>query len=434
MTIATCRTHFVNRMPLGVILTSVALLCTITVPAASAQSFNVIYNFTSSSTGSFPVGTTLSRGGVLYGSGQGGPFEGSCCGGVFSVRRAGTGWVYSPVYAFPLTGNNGGSPGPVTIGPNGSLYAANGNGGNYGGICGQIGCGNVLNFRPPATACTTALCPWSVNVLYSFNNSGTDANMPSPSQNVSFDRNGNLYGTTLFGGPAGDGTVYMLTPSNGGWTETILYSFSGGADGGVPYGGVTLDAAGNVYGTTTAGGTTNNGTVFELSPSGSGWTEKVLYSFQNGSDGSQPSGDLVFDSSGNLYGTASIGGTAGGGTVFELTPSGDSWTFNLIYALAGVNGSFGPIAGPTFDAAGNLYGTTVGDGAFHEGSVFKLTRSGEGWIYSDLHDFTGGNDGEQAYGGVSIDSNGNIYGTAKYGGPNRCSDGASCGVVFEITQ
>jgi uncharacterized repeat protein (TIGR03803 family) len=391
-----------------------------------AQTFSVIHNFTGGGDGWFPIGTTISRGGTIYGSEQGG-----CCGGIFKMQSAGAGWILTPLYMFPSGGPDGVGPGPVTIGPDSSLFATNTSGGITGGQCGQAGCGAVINLRVPPNTSVSALRPWNVNLVYSFA-FANDGAQPGPDQILTFDGAGNMYGTTQFGGATGNGAVFRLVEGDGGWHENVAYSFSARPDGNVPESGVIVDPAGNIYGTTSLGGTANFGTVFELSPSGSGYTEKVLYNFQNGIDGSQPWGELVLDSAGNLYGTASSGGDGNGGTVFQLTPSGGSWSFNLLYAFQG-NGSFGPIAGLTMDAAGNLYGTTAGDGAFGDGSVYKLTRSGGSWTFADLHDFSG-TDGRGPVGGVTLGFNGNLYGTAKSGGAfsgSQCV--AGCGVIWQIT-
>ena len=239
-----------------------------------------------------------------------------------------------------------------------------------------------------------------------------------------FDRAGNMYDTTAVGGN-GNGVVYEMTHSGSGWTEQPLYAFTGTPDGATPYAGLVLDSAGNLYGTTTAGGLFGQGTVFELSPSGSGWTEQVLYNFQGGSDGSFPTGGLIFDQSGNLYGSTNEGGSGGGGTVFELTPSGGGWTYNLLYSFTGNTGC-GPFANLGLDGAGNVYGTTLCDGANNAGNVFELTPSGGGWTYSSLHDFTNGSDGGYPYSNVTFDAAGNLYGTASRGG-------RGVGLVWEIT-
>jgi len=263
-------------------------------------------------------------------------------------------------------------------------------------------------------------------VLYSFSGS-TDGANPGYG-NLTFDQAGNIYGTTFYGGNNNsDGVVYELTPSSGSWTESAIYVFTGGADGANPYSSVIFDQAGNLYGTANAGGAHEYGTVFQLTPSESGWSENTLYAFQGASDGGVPFGGLVFDSTGNLYGATSAGGSGEGGTVYQLTPSGGGWTFGVIASFSGSAYQPGPYNSLTMDAAGNLYGTTKQDGAKGQGSVFKLMPSGGGWILTDLYDFTGGTDGGQPYGSVLIDAKGNLYGTAFEGG----ADGY--GVVWEIT-
>jgi uncharacterized repeat protein (TIGR03803 family) len=161
----------------------------------------------------------------------------------------------------------------------------------------------------------------------------------------------------------------------------------------------------------------------------SGWTENVLYIFGGFEGNRNPNSGLIFDSLGNLYGTTYVGGAGSGGTVFELTPSGGKWIFAPVYNFTGPGG---PRSSLTMDAAGNLYGTTWADGAYGNGSVFKLTASSGGWNYTSLHDFTGGSDGEAPPGGVVLDANGNLYGTTAYGGANGCGY-SGCGVVWEIT-
>jgi uncharacterized repeat protein (TIGR03803 family) len=221
------------------------------------------------------------------------------------------------------------------------------------------------------------------------------------------------------------GTVYELAPSNGGWTENVLWTFSGGNDGGKPAAGVILDDAGNLYGTTQIGGTNGFGSVFQLAPAGSSWLQDTVYSFQNGSDGANPASGLIFDPSGSLYGTATSKGQGGGGTAFKLTPQNGTWAFSVLYAFAGQGGG-GPQANMTMDAAGNLYGTTYKDGAYGSGSAFRLTPSNGGWTYTDLHDFTSGGDGANPVSNTILDADGNLYGTAFAAG--NYGDG----VVFKI--
>jgi uncharacterized repeat protein (TIGR03803 family) len=219
-----------------------------------------------------------------------------------------------------------------------------------------------------------------------------------------------------------------LTPAAGGtWTEKVLWSFGGGTDGILPRDWLIFDAAGNLYGTTTTGGTSSAGTVFELSPSGGGWTEQVLHAF-NGTDGRNPIAGLIFDAAGNLYGTTNQGGTSNLGTVFELTPAaGRTWTEQVLHNFGGGTDGAGPQAGLIFDAAGNLYGTTFSGGSYGGGTVFRLNAQGEVLLQS-----FSGTDGANPVGGLVFDAAGNLYGTTNLGGASSfCSGG--CGTVFEIT-
>ena len=264
-------------------------------------------------------------------------------------------------------------------------------------------------------------------MLYAFRG-GTDGIKPI---GLVFDPAGNIYGTTSAGGAYGGGTAYELTSSGSGWTESVLHSFGGDGDGSVPYKSVMVfDNAGNLYGTTYFGGSNNVGTVFQLTPSGSGWIENVIYSFQGGSDGRYPYSGLIFDQSGNLYGTTTDAGTGGGGTVFELSPSGGGWMYFVLYSFTGPLGySCGPQWALVMDVGGNLYDTTGCDGANNLGNVFKLTKTGGSWTYTSLHDFTGGSNGEYPN-GVALDTSGNLYGTTVNGGTGGTY---GYGVVWEIT-
>ena len=208
---------------------------------------------------------------------------------------------------------------------------------------------------------------WTEKVLYNFG--GTDG--AQPAAGLIFDAAGNLYGTTAFGGTSDKGTVFELTPAGGGtWTEKVLFNFNG-TGGANPQAGLIFDAAGNLYGTTFDGGAYNLGTLFELTPAGGGsWTEKVLHSFGNGTDGSGPWAGLIFDAAGNLYGTTRYGGSYGGGTVFRFSAQSEA----LLYSFSGADGK-NPIAGLVLDAAGNLYGTTELGGASNQGTVFEITNT-----------------------------------------------------------
>src|ERR1035441_332430 len=245
----------------------------------------------------------------------------------------------------------------------------------------SIGLRAVLAIIAATLFVTSTWATAQEKVLHNFNNNGTDGT--NPRAGLIFDAAGNLYGTTENGGTNGVGTVFELTPTaGGGWTETVLYSFCSQAnctDGYQPWAGLIFDAAGNLYGTTVYGGTADTtcsycGTVFELTPNGSGgWTETVLHSFGDGTDGFYPSAGLIFDAAGNLYGTTAMGGTYDypwDGTVFELTPAaGGGWTEKVLYSFGGGTDGYWPEAGLIFDAAGNLYGTTysgVGSGRSEE--------------------------------------------------------------------
>jgi len=354
---------------------------------------------------------------------------------VFRMSHRGSGWIFTPIYSFTNV-PDGWFGNQLTVAADGSLYGST----QYGGILDcedETGCGTVVHVMPPPTVCKTAICPWSEEVLYRFNGYPDGS---APSGNVVLDQAGNVYGVTTYGGTSDAGVIYELTPSGGGWTRNIIYNFQVLEDGGAPFSGLTIDDAGNLYGTTTAGGDASCypsrngcGTVYELARSGSGWTYNVLYAFQSQSqDGFNSLGGVIFDTAGNLYGDTEAGGPNGGGTVFELQPTNGGWNYKLLYGLTGNANTSGANGSMAIDSNGDLYGLTASEGAFGEGNAFKLTASGGNWIYTDLHDFAGGsNDGAVPYDGPIVDASGNIYGTATFGGTGNCSYG--CGVVFEIT-
>jgi len=272
--------------------------------------------------------------------------------------------------------------------------------------------GNVANVQ---VACASKL-----KVLYSF---GAAPDGSNPQTNLVFDNSGNLYGVTLSGGASGAGIVYKLTPANGQWTEKVLYDFckqASCADGGTSHAALVFDAAGNLYGTTSQGGAYSFGVVFKLAPQPNGtWKYSVLYSFGNGTDGKNPFGGVIFDSAGNLYGTTSGGGTtttfcAGGcGIAYELSPgSGGLWTETVLYNFcsqsACADGN-SPLGSFVLDPAGNLYGATQMGGSptpSAEGTVFQLTPpAGSGqWTMTTLHSFpnNGGTDGYSPTGGLAL--------------------------------
>jgi len=272
-------------------------------------------------------------------------------------------------------------------------------------------------------------------VLHQFN--GTDGALPDDASGLIFDASGNLYGTTETRGAYGYGNVFQLTPNaDGSWTESVLYSFSGGSDGAYPIVGVIFDASGNLYGATNNGGDYGSGAVYKLTPNLDGtWTESVLYSFTGGDDGLWP-GIWIVDATGALYGTTGAGGDYGNGTVYKLTPNSDgTWTESVLHSFETASDS-GP-SGLTFDAAGDLYGITSGE---HNSSccglVYELIHQPDGtWEYELLHHFTSGDRAGFSPGGSALvfDQAGSLYSaTAHGGGGNGCGWGG-CGTVFKLT-
>jgi uncharacterized repeat protein (TIGR03803 family) len=294
----------------------------------------------------------------------------------------------------------------------GNLYGAS----YYGG---EFGYGTVFQLVPASGGA------WTLNTLHQFVGYPDDGNFPA--NGLTIDEKGNLYGTTWAGGTGNYGTVFEVSPqSDGQWTESLAYYFSGG---GIPRGGAVL-YKGSLFGTTTYGGANGVGTVFKLSPSTEGnWTATVIYNL-TGSDGGEPYAGLVADKAGNLYGTTSNGGANFGGTVFEVSPtSAGGWNGRVLHAFGGVGLEGGAIYGNlAIDKSGNLYGTTYYGGKFGYGTVFELMRGSNGrWTGKTIHNFTGGSDGANPYAGPTLDSAGNVYGTAVNGGL-----GPSYGTVFEL--
>src|SRR5277367_6171386 len=220
----------------------------------------------------------------------------------------------------------------------------------------------------------------------------------------------NLYGTTSSGGKFGVGTVFEINSSG---EETVLYEFTGGKDGGGPEAALKV-IGGNFYGTTTAGGTSDAGTVFEVTPHG---VEKVLYSFTGKADGANPQASLVADAEGNLYGTTNMGGEYERGTVFKLVApkvAGKAWTEVVLHSFGKGNDGTDPVAGVSFDAAGNLYGTTSAGGTSGNGTVFQLKPSKTEWTEKVLHDFELKDDGGTPYAGIVVDGD-KLFGAATDG-------------------
>jgi len=389
-----------------------------TAPPSIAQTFTSLYSFKGVPDGTNPGGgMAMDAEGNIYGTTELGG-TGSCtgggqgCGTVFKLVGEKEAWVYSfkgaPDGAGPDSAN-------LVADGKGNFYGATGYGGTGTAVCtidGFVGCGTIFKINSAGKE----------NVLYRFKG-GQDGN--GPDGGLVIDSKGNLYGTTAAGGSSANcGTVFKVTTAG---RETVLYRFCSNAksaDGSGPVGGLALDSAGNIYGATAAGGTYARGTVFKLAPNGE---ETVLYSFcalTGCTDGEVPYGGVVIDALGNLYGTTIDGGVLENGTVFEITPSGQE---TVLHSFAGgLDGSV-PEGGLARDALGNLYGTTSLGGENFEGTVFSLDTGG---TESVLYSFLGG---YYPVGAVIIDARGNLYGTTYYGGTGTKCSAPGCGMVFKLT-
>jgi uncharacterized repeat protein (TIGR03803 family) len=393
-------------------------------PSVQAQTFTVLHAFTGAPDGGFPGngGLILDAKGNVYGTtSEGG--TGACSGGCGTVFKLNTAGKETVLYSFTGTNGDGKYPqGGLVQDAAGNLYGTTFGGGTSGTACNGYGCGTVFMLDSARQE----------TVLYSFTG-GVDG--ATPIAGVVRDAAGNLYGTTHLGGAFNWGTVFMVDTSG---NETVLHSFDGlTGDGGDAYGGLILDAAGTLYGTTQGGGNVNFnclpglemgcGTVFQITTTG---TETVLYAFAGRADGNTPSGNVALDNAGNLYGTSQPRPTpTGGGTIFRLDSTGK---FRVLHTFTGGAGGADPFAGLVRDSAGNLYGTTYqggGGGATCQtflggcGTAFKLSHAG---TFTVLHSFTGGKDGGWLFAPLVLDTKGNLYGTATIGGIGD-------GTVFKIT-
>lgn len=369
---------------------------------AHAQTYTLLYTFTGGTDGANPVGTLAIDGsGNLFGTTYTGGTASGCapgtgCGTVFEFTKAGT---LKVLYTF-AGGLDGGNPttGLIRDGV-GNLYGT-------ADYAGQFL--NGVAYKVPKTG--------GQSVLYAFKGGPNDVG-PHLSA-LTRDSAGNLYGTGELGGANALGGVFKIT----GGTDRVLYSFlNNHIDGGAPLGGVVRDGGGNLYGTTLNGGTNSVGTVFRVSSTG---IEKLLNTFPGAPGNSSPYSGVIRDSAGNLYGTTYAGGAIGNGTVYALNKSGvQTFLFSFNQSDGGA-----PYAGLVRDKAGNLYGTTTIGGTGFSGTVFKIDPSGNETV---LHSFNG-TDGANPYGGLILDSAGNLYGTTRNGGGSKACAGG-CGVIFKIT-
>ncbi len=386
---------------LGVFLLTLSL-------SADAQSFKLLHSFTGGRDGSSPQGSLMLSHGHLFGTANiGGNKDclGEGCGIIFSLTLAG-----QQTILHRFVQSDGALPSANLIQDNrGNLYSTVDFGGPYG--CDNKGCGGI--FRRDAKG--------KVSLLYAFRGGRDGAN---PYAGLIFDQAGNLYGAAFAGGTAGGcaasgtqgcGTLFKLDAAG---ELHVLHVFTGGSDGANPYSALIRDSSGNLYGTASSGGSNNFGTVFKVDARGH---FSVLYTFAGGSDGAIPFGGLIRDSAGNLYGTTLGGGGHSAGTVYKLDATGKE---TILYAFTGGADGQSPWASVLMDENGNLFGTTSFGGANGDGTVFQLDTSGNETV---LHSFTFATDGTAIISPVIMDSHGNLFGTADEGGPN------GNGTAFEVS-
>lgn len=398
----------------------------------AAQQERVIHNFGYRADGNTVYGGVISdAAGNLYGTTFGGgtfPAGDFGAGVVYElVRQADGSWTEQILHDFGQGTDGRGPMAGLVFDAAGNLYGTTRYGG--GGRTCPAGCGIAYQLQPPATQGGA----WTENVLYRFENRYEGLN---PQGNLVVDSAGNLFGVTQNGGFDHTGTVFELTPNAGGvWSEKVVYALRrNGTDGNFPN-SVIMDSSGNLYGTTSGGGAYNYGTVFEISRrSNGGWSEKILYSFNNnGIDGTLPAAGVTLGADGSLYGTTGLGGPYNSGTVFQLTPSSHGvWSESILYSF-GATSTDGtdPWGTVVLDSAGNVYGETNLGGTQAEGTVFKLTHANGTWTETVLHDFGSGDDGMFPQGTLIFDNAGNLYGTCVLGGAyfaNRDNGGT----VFQL--
>jgi uncharacterized repeat protein (TIGR03803 family) len=449
------------------VLAVVAVILTLALSSWASSTERVLYTFQGTGDGVEPIGGVVRDAkGNLYGTtrfnfqGSGAP---TGFGLVYQLTPTKSGeFKEKVIYAFQGELIDGQSPqSSVVFDAAGNLYGT-----ADGGL---FGCGIVYKLAPTQNG------PWTETIIHQFDAFNGHNDGCEPVGSLIFDKAGNLYGTTSQGGGGtsdtfctnGCGTVFKLTPNkDGSWTETILHAMhkggGGSPDGQNPFDSVVFDNAGNLYGTTLAGGPDDLGTVFELTPATRGkWTETLLFKFHdlvnNPPDGANPMAGVVLDPAGDLYGTTTGGGggLGGGGTVFKLTAGGngkfkESVIHRFSLSESGFQDGMFPYGGLIMDSAGNLFGTTLLGGGHNEplcffggvqsftgcGTVFKLTPAANGkWKESLLHSFQGSTDGGAPQPDhLTMDADGNLYGAASTGGKLVQSQNGfnSFGVVFEI--
>jgi hypothetical protein len=335
-----------------------------------------LYSFTGGNDGNFPLGSLIADpAGNLYGVTALGGVQGG--GTAYKLTRTATGtWQFTLLWSFGASGDAANPFAGLAMDKSGKLFGTSSDGGLYSS-------GTVFELSPSATGA------WSEKVLYSFGAASSDG--ANPYAALTIDSSGNLYGTTLGGGSAscdpftlGCGIVFELSRTSGGWTETILHLFQAdGTDGFYTQSPLVMDKAGNLYGTTQYGGsrgqcvvgfsTQGCGTVFELSPSSSGWTEQILYDFPGGSGGSLPDSGLLLDHAGNLFGEMASSSTSNGAVYRLVRTTSGKWSSRILVNFNGTDGN-NPQGGLIFDGSNSLLGTTITGGTGGHGVVFQLTQ------------------------------------------------------------
>lgn len=370
------------------------------------QTVNVIYSFAGDEDGEYAdTDLETDSAGNIYGTTVlGGDFGG---GTVFKLSPTSDGWVHTVLYSF-TGGADGGEPYKgVTLDGEGNLFGTAVTGGS--GSC-EGGCGVVYKL-------TNSGGTWTQSVIHAFTG-GDDGS--GAGARVTVDRNGNVYGMTPTGGAYGLGTIYKVHQANGAWTLSVIHTFTGGADGSSGSAGRMVLRNGHLYGAATTGGTYGSGVVFELAPRATGeWHFRTLYSFRGQPDGNFPYGALLFDRRGAIYGTTYYGGVSGIGAVYKLFPGlTGEWQERVLYSFQDGTDGNSPISNLIFDTAGNLYGTTS-EGGLGSGTIFEVSPVGGGqWTETVVHPFQGPPDGAFPYNGIVADQSGNFYGATVHGGDN----------------
>ena len=376
----------------------------VSVTTATATTTNVIFSCEEDEGEYADTDLETDNAGNIYGTTVlGGDFGG---GTVFQLSPTPNGWVHTVLYSF-TGGIDGGEPYKgVTLDRKGNLYgtAVTGGSGNCEGGCG-------VAYKLSNTGGT-----WTHTVIHAFTG-GNDGS--GPGARVTVDGAGNVYGMAPTGGAFGLGTIYKIHPApNQAWTFGVLHAFTGGTDGATGSAGRMILRDGRLYGAVTAGGRYGSGVVFELNAGGFGDRDlKILYAFRGQPDASFPYGALLFDQSGNIYGTTYYGGANGIGAVYKLSPQAiGEWAEEVLYSFQPGTDGNSPISNLVFDVAGNLYGTTS-EGGLGSGTIFKLSSVGAGkWMETVVHAFEGPPDGGFPYNGMVVDKSGNFYGATVHGG------------------